>query len=240
MDGAASQPVVISRIEARAQGLTRYYTGIPCKRGHLSVRDMNGECRECRVATARAAGVPSLAEKFAERRAKSIASGQVRAALMVERREASAKLQALRAQQKAEQRAARSEAQRQATAMKMQERARKREERYIAKCEHDEAKRKALILRLAEKGLPKKRTYEPRAPKIRSSPPVPMVVLLRGLKVTTHPPEVQRTVREGMVNCLGRRANSVPHKFHSEDVRRIRICPSCKNSASREYLVWTE
>lgn len=37
-----------SKEEARRLGLRRYFTGRPCKRGHLSARDMNGRCLECR------------------------------------------------------------------------------------------------------------------------------------------------------------------------------------------------
>lgn len=40
---------VISRDEAKQQGLTRYYTGIPCKRGHKSEREVSsGKCKLCR------------------------------------------------------------------------------------------------------------------------------------------------------------------------------------------------
>jgi hypothetical protein len=39
---------VITRQDAREQGLTRYFTGKPCKRGHLSERmTSNGSCWEC-------------------------------------------------------------------------------------------------------------------------------------------------------------------------------------------------
>ena len=38
----------ISRQEAKAKGLTRYYTGKPCKRGHVAERYVsNGHCVEC-------------------------------------------------------------------------------------------------------------------------------------------------------------------------------------------------
>lgn len=33
---STDQPVTVSRAEARAGGLMRYYTGVPCPRGHLS------------------------------------------------------------------------------------------------------------------------------------------------------------------------------------------------------------
>ncbi|MCK9371202.1 hypothetical protein M0R04_14920 [Candidatus Dojkabacteria bacterium] len=44
-----SIPLVISRSEANQQGLKRYFTGNPCKRGHLSQRDtINGNCVMCK------------------------------------------------------------------------------------------------------------------------------------------------------------------------------------------------
>jgi hypothetical protein len=48
-------PPVISREEARAQGLDHYYTGRPCKRGHLALRKVSsGACVECATAYAAA------------------------------------------------------------------------------------------------------------------------------------------------------------------------------------------
>ncbi|QJB21871.1 endonuclease VII [Xanthomonas phage FoX2] len=38
---------VISRAEAKAQGLKRYFTGKPCKRGHVVERLVSGDCVEC-------------------------------------------------------------------------------------------------------------------------------------------------------------------------------------------------
>lgn len=39
---------IISRAEARAVGLTRYFTGRPCKRGHVATRGVKGKaCAEC-------------------------------------------------------------------------------------------------------------------------------------------------------------------------------------------------
>lgn len=41
---------VITRAEAKARGLTRYFTGKPCKNGHIAYRlASNGLCRDCRV-----------------------------------------------------------------------------------------------------------------------------------------------------------------------------------------------
>jgi hypothetical protein len=40
--------VLITRAEAKAAGLTRYYTGKPCKKGHISERDVSSHtCSEC-------------------------------------------------------------------------------------------------------------------------------------------------------------------------------------------------
>lgn len=38
---------IITRQEAIAQGRTRYYTGKPCKHGHLAERHIGGSCSEC-------------------------------------------------------------------------------------------------------------------------------------------------------------------------------------------------
>lgn len=40
---------IISREDARQQGLTKYFTGIPCKNGHIGSRYVKtGQCCECR------------------------------------------------------------------------------------------------------------------------------------------------------------------------------------------------
>jgi hypothetical protein len=47
-------PEIISRSEAKAQGLKTYFTGKPCKHGHVAIRQTsNGSCRECSDAKAR-------------------------------------------------------------------------------------------------------------------------------------------------------------------------------------------
>lgn len=39
---------MISRQEALAQGLPRYFTGVPCKHGHISERFIgNSQCYQC-------------------------------------------------------------------------------------------------------------------------------------------------------------------------------------------------
>ena len=46
---------IISRVEAKIKGLTRYYTGSPCKRGHYVERKIsNGTCVECARLSSRA------------------------------------------------------------------------------------------------------------------------------------------------------------------------------------------
>jgi hypothetical protein len=41
-------PEIISRADARAKGLKRYFTGKPCKRGHVVKRRVDtGDCVEC-------------------------------------------------------------------------------------------------------------------------------------------------------------------------------------------------
>jgi hypothetical protein len=45
---------IISRAEARALGLKRFFTGKPCRRGHIADRYVRGwTCRECAFANAR-------------------------------------------------------------------------------------------------------------------------------------------------------------------------------------------
>jgi hypothetical protein len=39
--------IIISRKEAKAQGLKRYFTGKPCKHGHIAERHMEGKCAKC-------------------------------------------------------------------------------------------------------------------------------------------------------------------------------------------------
>lgn len=39
---------IISRKEAKERGLKRYFTGKPCKYGHVAERRVHGECCECR------------------------------------------------------------------------------------------------------------------------------------------------------------------------------------------------
>jgi uncharacterized Zn finger protein (UPF0148 family) len=40
-------PAIIGRREAKERGLTSYFTGKPCKRGHVTKRQLNGTCVLC-------------------------------------------------------------------------------------------------------------------------------------------------------------------------------------------------
>jgi hypothetical protein len=46
-------PEIISRKDAIAAGLSRYFTGEPCKHGHMAERRLSGHCIPCRDAAAR-------------------------------------------------------------------------------------------------------------------------------------------------------------------------------------------
>lgn len=45
--------MTISRQEALARGLQEYYTGKPCKHGHIDWRHISGACKECLRVNAR-------------------------------------------------------------------------------------------------------------------------------------------------------------------------------------------
>jgi len=48
MANDTSTPIIIARKEAKALGLTTYFTGKPCKAGHIETRRTdNGNCSEC-------------------------------------------------------------------------------------------------------------------------------------------------------------------------------------------------
>lgn len=49
-----------SRSEAKARGERQYYTGVPCERGHLSVRAVKGTCIACRREDEKAARTKSV------------------------------------------------------------------------------------------------------------------------------------------------------------------------------------
>ena len=77
---------VVTREQAKAQGLTRFFTGNPCKHGHLSQRSTcNGGCLQCNEETSRALYYAETPEQRAKRRAdgkrwKDANREQVRAA----------------------------------------------------------------------------------------------------------------------------------------------------------------
>lgn len=63
------QPAVISRPEAKARGLKHYYTGAPCKHGHVAERmTSNGVCLACSPSIARRARANESRAVAAERR----------------------------------------------------------------------------------------------------------------------------------------------------------------------------
>ena len=65
---------VVTRDEAKALGLTRFFTGKPCKHGHLSQRTTcNGGCIECNQTTTLAMYHSESEEKRAKRRANGVA-----------------------------------------------------------------------------------------------------------------------------------------------------------------------
>jgi len=73
-------PNIISRAEARALGLKRYFTGKPCQRGHVAERGVISlDCVEC-VRTRRGANLAKARERERERARKYRAAdpGRVR------------------------------------------------------------------------------------------------------------------------------------------------------------------
>jgi 5-methylcytosine-specific restriction endonuclease McrA len=55
MDAEHNTPTIISREDAKAQGLKRYFDGNPCKRGHVAERNVaGGHCIPCATMTAEA------------------------------------------------------------------------------------------------------------------------------------------------------------------------------------------
>jgi hypothetical protein len=75
---AAAPPNIIGRDEARALGLKRYFTGKPCKHGHVAERVVSSpdcvECRRGRVRGWRAANPEKVREGDRERARKSRAA----------------------------------------------------------------------------------------------------------------------------------------------------------------------
>ncbi|MDT9046433.1 hypothetical protein RSW36_25115 [Escherichia coli] len=63
-------PEIISRAEAKARGLKRFFTGKPCKRGHVAERAVgNKDCAACRrekSSNLRAAN-PEISRSYGER-----------------------------------------------------------------------------------------------------------------------------------------------------------------------------
>ena len=93
--GMTQEGTIISRAEARALGLKRFFTGKPCKRGHIAEHYVRGgTCRECAFANAR--------KQWAANKSKQVrgltkrAAAQLRKA-RIEKRRAAAQWRAARA-----------------------------------------------------------------------------------------------------------------------------------------------
>jgi hypothetical protein len=72
-------PDIITRDRARALGLTRYFTGEPCKHGHVAERWMSGgRCTACRREW-RAANLEKVKERDRERARRCRAADPERA-----------------------------------------------------------------------------------------------------------------------------------------------------------------
>lgn len=76
-----------SRSEAKALGIKRYFTGVPCKRGHLAPRTIQGTCLECaRIWSAeyldrpgkREAAIVKAREHYRQNRDRQLALGKKR------------------------------------------------------------------------------------------------------------------------------------------------------------------
>ncbi len=79
----------ISKREAESSGVRRYYTGKPCKNGHLEYRDVKHGCRGCRREKERArkkTGKGREVRREAERRYRSSPKGREKAALRKKKR----------------------------------------------------------------------------------------------------------------------------------------------------------
>lgn len=62
---------IVTRQEAFRLGITRYFTGKPCKNGHLAERDtLRGDCLQCRNAYMREYQAKRKAEFLATREAR--------------------------------------------------------------------------------------------------------------------------------------------------------------------------
>lgn len=83
---------VISRAEAKRRGLSVYFTGKPCKHGHLSERYLSGACRECAVKASLARETalkadPNLLRKFLDQRLRQHAHRMTNSEFVERKRE---------------------------------------------------------------------------------------------------------------------------------------------------------
>ncbi|MFU8816678.1 MAG: hypothetical protein ACNA7W_15120 [Pseudomonadales bacterium] len=64
-------PEIISRPDAKTKGMTEFYTGVPCKHGHLSTRYVSsGGCRTCVYDRAKSKQHATSAEREAAKAAR--------------------------------------------------------------------------------------------------------------------------------------------------------------------------
>jgi 5-methylcytosine-specific restriction endonuclease McrA len=69
-DNTPPPPKIISRADAKAAGLLRYYTGKPCKRQHVAEHLVTGECVECRKLRCKASWAADREKNSEKRKAK--------------------------------------------------------------------------------------------------------------------------------------------------------------------------
>lgn len=90
-DGGRLAPPVVTREQARSAGMTRYFTGVPCMRGHIAERHVsNTRCVEChreKASQARALN-PTTKARVDHRASVAAASSGITGKKLVSRREA--------------------------------------------------------------------------------------------------------------------------------------------------------
>lgn len=69
-DDTPTTPKIISRADAKAAGLNRYFTGRPCKNGHVAEHHIAGGCLACRPAQQRARWTENREEMSQRRKAR--------------------------------------------------------------------------------------------------------------------------------------------------------------------------
>lgn len=208
--------------EARAQGLTRYYSGKPCKNGHLSERYVNGgggcvQCmREGEDRRRRAEGKPPLAEYRA-----SLAARKVKASPHRKRSPNEAWLHPTPQRNIVDPASG----------------------KYIGKpCKHGHDGERYIIgngcVECARIATQRQQARKASLTSIAKVPPQdPSAPPPDGAwwnddggirRVTTVNPLSKLASTAGWTNCLGRLAVHDPHRFFSKDVKRLRVCLACR------------